>query len=65
MADPIAYAGAVSDECPVAGWHGTKVASVISGSEGLDGVSPGSPLVSLRVLGLCDTVCYRLVIAAP
>ena len=50
--------GAVSDECPIATWHGTKVASIISGlpAAGLDGVSPGTPIASVRVLGLCDSV---------
>ena len=37
-------------------WHGTKVASIIAGSGGLEGVSPGSPLFSIRVLGLGDKV---------
>ena len=50
-------AGSVSVECPVATWHGTKVSSIIAGlpTAGLDGVSPQSPLASIRVLGLCDT----------
>jgi len=47
--------GPTSVDCPNAGWHGTKVASIIAAkhSTGVYGIAQNCSVLSLRVLGLC------------
>jgi subtilisin family serine protease len=48
--------GAVDEECPVAGWHGTKVASILAAkhTSGVYGVAQNCSVLPIRVLGLCS-----------
>lgn len=55
--DPVSFdPGPVSLSCPVASWHGTKVASIIAAQHltGVYGIAPNATILPLRVLGTCS-----------